>query len=104
MKEKNKRSKTEKSEANVFTKGNLLKLVERVARDCHSQMLDSMVQNRHMNELTEKDIRKIRRHPKYYQRLVDAILVNFVNTAGADQGLDWGFYVKHLKKSQPKTD
>jgi len=52
----------------------------------------SMFRNKHMNDLTgEEDIS---------QDVIDAILIDFVNFIGVNQGVDYGIYTSDLKAKE----
>lgn len=84
-----------------MTNGKLLKYLESEAKRYRIDVLEFIVRNRHMNELTASDIKKIAKQLNFTQRIADAILVDFINQI-AFPG-DLGLYVKHLKES-PKTE
>jgi hypothetical protein len=81
-----------------MTTGELLNLLEGDARSYRLTALKSMARNgSRMYELTEKDIRKLASKSKRYQRLVDAVLADFINEIACVRGGDRGERVKHLK-------
>lgn len=85
-----------------MTKGELLKMLEREANEYRAKALDSVRRNCHMNSLTEADMAEVRKNPNLFRRFADAILVDFVNQVGANQGLDYGLNTKHFKSQIKK--
>ena len=76
----------------IKTKGDLLNyLTDRVieyAPECKS----SICRNTHMNEVSDVY------NDTPSQAYIDAILVDFINYVGVQQGLDWGLYTEQLYK------
>jgi len=72
-----------------MTRGELVNMLERIARETHLTMMDSVKRNRHMNLVDENC-------PDVPQYIVDAILVSFINEVGTQQGLDYGLYTHYL--------
>lgn len=81
----------------ALTRGDLLKLLEKEAKDYREKALDSVRRNCHMNGLTEADIVEVRKNPELFRRFAEAVLVDFVNWVGVGQGLDYGLKTSHLK-------
>lgn len=81
-----------------MTRGKLLNLLDGEAMKYREEALSSIERNRHMNDLSEKDIAKLKENQEWAQRIVDAILVDFVNHVGVGQGLDYGLHTKHLER------
>lgn len=82
-----------------LTRIRLLKLLESTARDYRKKCYDSIYRNTHMNNLEPNqpwDCQKI-------SNVVDAILVDFINTVAAEQGVDYGLCTKHLKRRKFKS-
>lgn len=72
-----------------MTKLQLLEYLERVAKEYRLGCKESLIRNAHMNDLGgECDAD---------QKLVDAILVDFINKVGVDQWVDYGLYAKDLR-------
>lgn len=69
-----------------MTKLQLLEYLERVAKEYRLGCKDSLVRNSHMNDLEGEC--------EVDQKLVDAILVDFINKVGVDQWVDYGLYTK----------
>lgn len=75
----------------------LITYLERMACDYHQQALESVERNSHMNDLTEKDLRQLKKNQPQAQRLIDAVLIDFINVIAINQGGDWSLRVEHLK-------
>ncbi len=84
-----------------MTRGNLLNLLEEEAKRYRWHALASIGRNEHMNSLSRKDVTKLKKNRQLTQRVIDAILVDFINSIGTGQCLDYGLYTKHLE-SEPK--
>ena len=82
----------------IRTKGDLWHYLARVAKDYVREGTQaSIVRNRHMNHAGEF----ANKHWKpQVQELAEAILVDFINKVGLDQGLDVGLYTKHLHEDE----
>lgn len=87
---------TSKTPRTLTTKGELLSYLAKEAKEYHEKALASIEWQKHMNNLSRKDFNKLKKNPKLTQRVVDALLVDFINRIGIDQGVDYGLYVKHL--------
>lgn len=75
-----------------MTKRELLEYLERTAKEYRLGCRESVIRNSHMNDLggeCEVD-----------QKVVDAILVDFINKVGADQWVDYGLYTKDLREER----
>ncbi len=81
-----------------MTTGELLNMLEEDAREYRSKALNNIQRNREYYELAAKDVRRIRRRAKQYQRIVDAILADFINEVALRRGLNRGELVRHLKE------
>lgn len=86
-----------------MTRGKLLNLLDGEAMKYREETLSSIERNRHMNDLSGKDIAKLKENQEWAQRIVDAVLVDFVNFVGVGQGLDYGLYTKHLLSTKKTT-
>lgn len=86
-----------------MTRGKLLNLLDGEATRYREEALSSIERNRHMNDLSEKDIAKLKENREWAQRIADALLVDFVNFVGVGQGLDYGLYTKHLLPTKRTT-
>jgi hypothetical protein len=74
-----------------MTKLELLKLIEARAKEYSAEARSSLVRNNHMNE--------IKKDEEIDQRVIDAVLVDFINYIGVTQGVDYGLYTSDLRKS-----
>lgn len=81
-----------------MTKKQLLALLEDEAKAYRNDALDSIARNRRMNDLTKRDIVGLRKNFKLFERLRDALLVDFINFIGTEQGLDQGLRTEHLQE------
>lgn len=75
-----------------MTKRELLEYLERTAKEYRLGCRESLIRNSHMNDLGgECDVD---------QKVVDAILVDFINKVGVDQWVDYGLYTKDLREKR----
>lgn len=74
-----------------MTKLQLLEYLERIAKEYRTECRDSLIRNSHMNDLKGEC--------EVDQKVVDAILVDFVNMIGVDQGVDYGLYTRDIKNA-----
>jgi|SRR3989344_4391494 len=81
----------------VMTRGEFLNLLTKEAKKYRSESLASIERNRHMNDISSKDFRRLKRDRKLTQKMIDALLVDFINTVGVGQCIDYALYTKHLK-------
>lgn len=72
-----------------MTKGKLLDYLEKMAREYRKDASASVHRNNHMNDLDGSEI--------IDQKVVDALLVDFVNYIGVYQGVDYGLYTYDLR-------
>ena len=72
-----------------MTKSELLKMLERIAKEIHFNINDSIKRSNHMNDVKYNE-------PDVPQHIIDAILCNFINEVGTQQGLDYGLVTHHL--------
>ena len=79
-----------------MTRGELLNLLSEEAKKYHIEALASVERNRHMNNLSPQDLRRLRKKQQLTQRLIEAVLVDFINNVGVGQCLDYALYTKHL--------
>lgn len=73
-----------------MTKAELLKFIEKRAKEYRKDCIDSINRNKHMNEL--------RGEFSLDQNSIDAILTDFVNYIGIHQGIDYAMYTEDLRK------
>lgn len=81
----------------AMTRGELLNLLTEEAKEYRVKALISIERSKHMNDLTLKDISKLKKEQQLTQKMIDALLVDFINRIGTGQCLDYGLYTKHLK-------
>jgi hypothetical protein len=72
-----------------MTNGELLKLLENNAIEYLRDPKRSF-SNRHMNRMKARDKRKMR------NRIVEAIVIDFINFVGASQGVDLGLNSRNI--------
>lgn len=58
------------------------------AKKYRSEAQQSLERNRHMNQIEEGE--------QVQQRIIDAVLVDFINYVGIKHGIDYGIYTKDL--------
>ncbi|MFA6407672.1 MAG: hypothetical protein WCV80_03140 [Candidatus Paceibacterota bacterium] len=87
-----------KQKTESLTKLGLTKLLESHAKDYRKDTIARLKRNRHMHDLSRKDIRELKKNPELFERVVDAILVGFINEVAAGQGMDLGLYTHYLRK------
>jgi|TARA_R110002153_G_scaffold197760_1_gene351296 hypothetical protein len=58
------------------------------AKKYRSEAQQSLERNRHMNQIEEGE--------QVQQRIIDAVLVDFINYVGMKHGIDYGIYTKDL--------
>lgn len=80
-----------------MTKKELLNHLEKEAKNYHMEAVESVVRNRHMNNLGLNDLKRIRDNKTVFDRFSDAVIVDFINKIAMIQGLDLGLCTKHLK-------
>ena len=71
-----------------MTRGELLDYLIVCAEEYRKGAMKSIIRNIHMNEVTGALID---------QRDIDALLVDFINFIGVNQGIDLGLYTKDLE-------
>ena len=80
-----------------MTRGELLELLNREAKEYRKEAFMSVELNKHMNNLSLKDISRLKKDQQLTQKLINAILVDFINKIGISQGGDYGLYTKDLE-------
>jgi len=83
-----------------MTRGELLDFLTREAKKYRREALSSIERNQHMNDLSRDDFLKFKRGRQRTQRLIDALLVDFINVIGVCQCLNYGLYAKDIKSKQ----
>ncbi len=76
-----------------MTKGELMNMLERIARETHLDMNESIRRNNHMNVVKENE-------PDVPQHIIDAILCQYINDVATQQGMDLGLYTHYLYKKE----
>lgn len=71
-----------------MTKIQLLEYLTRLAKEYRRDANDSINRNQHMNNLKGK--------AQLDQDSIDALLTDFINIIGVDQGVDYGIYTRDL--------
>lgn len=71
-----------------MTKREYMNFMEEVAQTYILDAKDSLKRNMHMNRLKDTD--------KLKDRVIEAVLIDFINTVGLAHGLDEGYNVKDL--------
>ena len=59
------------------------------AKKYRNEAQESLVRNNHMNEIEAGE--------QVQQRIIDAVLTDFINYVGMEHGIDYGIYTKDLK-------
>lgn len=84
-----------------MTRGELLKLLEIEAKGYRKNALASIARNKHMNDLSPEDLESLKKLDQpFLQRVIDALLVDFINYFAVGQCIDLGLYTKDLNVSQ----
>lgn len=78
----------------IFTKKDLMNLLEKNLKEYRLDANDSLRRSSHMNEEI------MSKREDLPQKIIDALLVDFVNYGGSCQGLDYGLYVDYLTKDE----
>ncbi|MFA6365371.1 MAG: hypothetical protein WCW78_03145 [Candidatus Paceibacterota bacterium] len=87
-----------KQKTQGLTKLGLTNLLESHAKDYRKDTIARLKRNRHIYDLSKKDIRELKKNPELFERVVDAILVGFINEVARGQGMNLGLYTHHLKE------
>ncbi|MDO8571687.1 MAG: hypothetical protein Q7R79_03330, partial [bacterium] len=81
-----------------MTRGELLNFLTEESKKYRQTALSSLERNGHMNDLSKEDISKLNTDGQLIQRVVDALLVDFINFVGVNQCVDYGLYTKDLSE------
>ncbi len=81
-----------------MTNGELLDLLERVATEYRADIRASIRRNTHLNDLTKTDLKQIDHDPVFFQRVADAVLVDFINQVARGRGGDLGLKTGHIRR------
>ena len=73
-----------------MTIGEELQKLTEFAKDYRKESQNSLERNRHMNEIEEGE--------QVQQRIIDAVLTDFINYIGARHCCDYGLYTSDLKR------
>jgi len=82
-----------------MTRGELLQLLTKEAKRYRRTALSSIERNKHMNNVSRRDLLYLKKNPQLTRRMIDALLVDFINTVGVGQCIDYALYTKHLKST-----
>ena len=89
--------------SHAMTRNELLNLLTLEARDYRRKAFASIAWNRRMNDLSKEDFAKLKKDRRLAQRMIDALLVDFINIVGAGQGIDYGLCTKYITESDTKN-
>lgn len=78
--------------ANVVTKKQMMDYLTEVAKSYVKDARESVRRNKHMHNFKKGSVS---------QHLVEAVVVDFINRVGTDQGLDWCLYTHYLHDDAP---
>lgn len=73
-----------------LTTGELLKTLTNFAKDYVKEAPESVIHNKHMNDLTPRTVVE--------KRMTDAVVVDFINYIGLQYGVDYGLHTYHLSE------
>jgi len=79
-----------------MTRGEILDLLTNEAKQYRRTALSSIERNQHMNNISISDLSHLKKKRQRTQRLIDSILVDFINAVAANQGVDYALYTKDL--------
>lgn len=82
----------------IKTRSDLMIYLTRMAEEYSPKCKESVKRNNHMNLVIEEDVDISLGD----NNIVEAVLVDFVNYIGSNQGLDWGLYTGHLHEENQK--
>jgi len=71
-----------------MTRGEFLNILTESAKRYRKDANKSICRNNHMNEIADDE--------KIPQRIIDALLVDFINYVGAEQCVDYALYTRDL--------
>ena len=80
-----------------MTTGELLDLMEADAKEYRKTALASMARNASLYGFTASDLRFLAAYNQRSQRIVDAVLADFINVVAGRRGVNRGEKVEHLK-------
>jgi len=82
-----------------MTRGELLNLLTDEAKRYRRTALSSIERHQYMNSISRRDLSRLKKNRQLTQRTIDALLVDFINTVGAGQCVDYALYTKHLESA-----
>ena len=81
-----------------MSKIDLLKLITTDAKNYCDDAAESLERNTHMNDLSFEELKQfLALGPVISQKIIDALLVDFINSVAANQGVDYGLYTSDLR-------
>ncbi len=80
----------------VLTIAELLSFLTSEAKKYRKKALSSIERNKHMNNLSQKNFLKLKKNRRLFKKMIDAVLVDFINDVGASQCVDYALYTKYL--------
>ena len=81
------------NEPKGISKLTFIQYIEEYARKYIPDAWESIIRNKHMNDITKSDRR-------VDQKVIEALFVDFINYAASQIGVDYGMYTKDLKKEK----
>lgn len=80
----------------AMTRGDLLKFLTKQAGRYRLDAIASLERNKRMNHLSRQDFLKLKSNQQLTDKIIDAVLVDFINVIGVSQCIDYGLHTKHL--------
>lgn len=77
-----------------MNKGELIDLLTKRGREYRNDAQESLVRNNHMNDIEEGEL--------IQQRIIDAVVVDFINFIGSKMCMDVGLYTEDLNEIKTK--
>jgi len=68
----------------------MLELTQKYAKDYSKESKTSLFRNSHMNEILENE--------QIEQKVIDAVLVDFINYIAVKHGVDYGLHTSDLRR------
>ena len=90
------------SKIKAVTRGEMLGFLTSEAKRYRQEALASIERNGHMNDLSGKNIQHLKKRPKLTKRLIEALLVDFINEIEAAWCVDYALHTRHLDDHQPE--
>ena len=82
-----------------MTRGELLNFLTKEAKQYRKTALMTIERNGHMDDVSRKDFSRLKKDRELTQRMIDALLVDFINAVGVSQCVDYALYTKHIKSA-----